>query len=131
MNKDQQIEELKDKMGFMESIDMSFVKKGGLVKNIAWGKDYREWPVERRLEFAEALSSALNEGLEVMQNERNIAMEEVLKLRSQLENAQKNLETVQQTNINAITNFNKEKQDMAKRIRELEKEVQDLKIESR
>jgi hypothetical protein len=121
MNKtEEELEKLRNQIGIFEGIDLSYISKGGKVKMISWGNDYNKWSVDKRLEFSEALASALNEGLELMQNERNIAMEEVLKLQSQLLKAQENLDIMRETNITAITSFNKEKQDMVKIIRELE-----------
>lgn len=118
-----------NKEDFLEGLNLSYVAKGGQVKMISWGKDYMNWELDKRLEFAEALASAMNEAADLMQNERNIAMEEAVKLQKQLESAQQNLDIVRNTNIKAITDFNSEKQQMAKRIKELEANVRSLEVE--
>lgn len=124
-NAEQELKELKEKISKFENINLSFIAEGGMVKNIAWGKDYQKWDVSKKLDFAEALASAMNEAAEVMQNERNLAMEEALRLQKQLEKSQENLDIVRNTNITAITNFNKEKQQMAAVIRDLETKLSD------
>lgn len=121
MNKlEKEILGLKETIKTFETLNLSYVSTKGQVKMIAWGKDYNSWELSKKVEFTEALASALNEGLEIMQNERNIAMEEALKLQKLLEESNKAITILRETNINAITQFNKEKQDMIKTIRDLE-----------
>lgn len=124
MNKlEEEILELKEQIKEFETLNLSYVSPKGQVKMIAWGKEYSNWDPNKKVEFTEALASSLNEALELMQNERNIAMEEVLKLQKFLEETNKVATILRETNINAITQFNKEKQDMIKTIRELEQRL--------
>jgi predicted RNA-binding protein with PUA domain len=124
-NLEEEVQELRKLVGTISNINFSYVAEGGQVKMIAWGKDYKTWNTERKLEFAEALASAMNEAAEIMQNERNILAEEVLKLNKLLEKAQEATDIMRNTNVTAITKFNAEKQDMAARIRELETMLSD------
>jgi len=130
MNKiEEELNDLRDKVDTLESINLSYISDGGMVKMISWGKDYKSWTTDKKLEFAEALASAMNEAAEVMQNERNIALEEAVRLQKQLETSQEGADIIRNTNIKAITDFNSEKQLMAKRIKDLESQVRKLEIE--
>jgi hypothetical protein len=107
-------------MSKIEDINFEFVGKGGKVKMIAWGKDYLEWDVNKRVEFSEALASALNEALELMQNERNTLLVENKILLEQLSEAETAVLNQRNNNINSITKANSTQQELIKRIRELE-----------
>lgn len=110
-------------MSKIENINFEFVGKGGKIKMIAWGEDYLKWDTEKKLEFSEALSSALNEALELMQNERNNLIVENKLLLTQLSEAEIAVINQRNNNINSITKANKTQQDLILQIRKLEKQV--------
>lgn len=41
------------------------------IPQIRWGRDYRSWPIEKRLRYAERLASAMNHAADVLQTDRN------------------------------------------------------------
>lgn len=117
-------------MNKLEDINFEFVGKGGKIKMISWGKDYKSWDNERKVEYLEALASSLNDACDRMQQERNKLLTKVLELKSIAEVGDRAFQTQKNININAITGFNAEKQQLIKRIRELEKENSLLKVGS-
>jgi hypothetical protein len=38
---------------------------------ISWGDEYKSWPIERRLEYAEKLASSMNHAADILQKERD------------------------------------------------------------
>lgn len=38
---------------------------------ISWGDEYKSWPVEKRLEYAEKLASSMNHAADILQKERD------------------------------------------------------------
>lgn len=122
-NIEEENQELKETIGNLEKINFQYVGKGGKVKMIAWGKEYKSWPVEKRLEYAEALASAMNEACDVIQQERDKALQELLKAKKQLDEIGNAYNIQKQININSITKANQDKEAYVKTIRELEKEL--------
>lgn len=123
MNKDELEREnklLKKKIGRFKDIDLKFISKGGRVKMISWGEDYKEWTLEKRLEYAEALASAMNDACDLIQKERNQYLKEKLELQAALLECDKNLSTQRLNNINSITKSNADKQELIKALREAE-----------
>lgn len=104
----------------IEDINFEYVSQGGKVKMIAWGKDYLNWDLEHRLEYSEALASAMNEACDLIQKERNSLLIENSKLKDMLDEANIGLNTQRKANINSITIANQEKQELIKTIRQLE-----------
>lgn len=112
-----------------QSIKLKYISKGGKVKMIAWGKDYRKWSTEKKLEYSEALASAMNEACDLIQQERNaliIRNRELEKVVGELSRAADDL---RQANITNITQTNAEKQQLIGRIRELEAEIKQYNAE--
>jgi len=127
MNFEEENQKLKNQMTSMEGINFEFVNKAGKIKMIAWGQDYQKWDVEKRLEYAESLASALNDACDLIQKERNNLAEENKRLFDAALEAEKAMHTLRQTNINIITSSNQDKRDQAKIIKELEREITALK----
>ena len=115
---------LKEKLGMLETINFKYINKGGAVKMISWGDDYKEWDIKNQLEYAEALASAMNEACEVIQNERDEWKEKCDSLTKTLEAAQDAIDNQRNNNINSITKANADKQEMIKTIRQLEKKLE-------
>jgi DNA repair exonuclease SbcCD ATPase subunit len=128
MNKkelEQRVSDLENKMGAFENIRLKYITKGGAVKMISWGKDYKLWDVTKKLEYAEALASSMNEACELIQNERNEYSKKNESLLAMLEQAEKEMHTIKNTNRIVITASNEEKQGLIKTIRELESKLID------
>ncbi len=51
---------------------------------IAWGKEYADWPQDRKIRYLEKLASAMNHAADVMQKERNLALERIAALDKRL-----------------------------------------------
>lgn len=61
----------------LEELDLTYVNNKGKVKMIKWGKDYFAWDMSRKVEYLEALASAMNEAARVAYEERDKAWERV------------------------------------------------------
>ena len=107
----------------LEGIEFAYIPKGGRVKMIAWGEDYKDWPCSRKVEYLETLTSALNEGFSTMQDERDAAVEELNKIKRLNESAAQAVAASKTSLIQGLTEANADKQVMAKRIAELEARV--------
>lgn len=103
---------------------------------ISWGEEYRGWPIEQRLEYAEKLASAMNHAASVLQDERNKLIEVVKKQEEQLKHnanaylSQGNLmhkelgsaDVEKQQLYQEIVNLKQKTRVLAKRVKELEAE---------
>lgn len=109
----------------LEDLELSFVNPKGLVKTIAWGQDYMDWTLEKRLEYAEALAGTMNQTAELMQDERNRMVGEVELMQKKVENAEKFADISKTSLIKNITESNAKQQELAAIIEELKKEVKE------
>lgn len=48
---------------------------GGPVPQILWGDEYKSWPMDRRLSYAEKLASSMNHAADLLQVERDRLVE--------------------------------------------------------
>lgn len=122
-NLEKENQELKEIISAFEGIDLSFIDPNGRVRMIKWGKDYNQWDTDKRLEYAEALASAMNDACRVIQDERNEWLSKAKNLEQQLEQADVQAKNHMQNNINAITKANMDKQELAKTIQKLENQL--------
>ena len=58
-----------DGLGELKSIKRISGMKA-IAPKIRWGDEYNAWPVDRRLDYAERLASAMNHAADVLQQER-------------------------------------------------------------
>lgn len=116
-------EVLKNQLGKLEHIELSYIDKSGRVRMIKWGKDYNKWDLEKRLDYAEALASSMNDACRLIQDERNKWLVKAKDLERELEQAQIQVNNHLTNNINAITKANSDKQELAKRVLSLENEL--------
>jgi septal ring factor EnvC (AmiA/AmiB activator) len=104
---------------------------------IAWGDEYKKWPIEKRLKYAEKLASAMNHAADILQTERNglvkiaKAQEEKLKLNQKqyLEQGDFFHQQVQQHNTEKqqlyqqIVTLTSENNKLKKRVAQLERRI--------
>jgi len=83
------------------------------IPQIKWGDKYRSWPVERRLEFAEKLASAMNHAADVLQQEKVKLIEELKRKEEQLKSLlDKNSKLTEMMN-RELAGASAEKQELA------------------
>lgn len=102
-----------------EDFKVSVIGKGGAVKSLAWGDDYKEWPIEKRLEYAEALAAAMNDAADRIQQERDKLLEENILIKNLNANAQKFADISRESLVKNITESNQLNQDYIREIAEL------------
>jgi seryl-tRNA synthetase len=59
-----------DGLGDLKSIRRTPQMKAN-APQIAWGDEYKSWPIEKRLSYAERLASSMNHAAAVLQDERD------------------------------------------------------------
>lgn len=96
---------------------------------IDWGEDFNSWDIEQQNRYLKRLCSALNHAADMIQNERNEALNKLHEMKQILENADQATAVQKGIAHRAITAHNLEKQELIVRIRELETEVKDLTIQ--
>jgi hypothetical protein len=90
---------------------------------IDWGEDFLNWDFDKQNRYLKRLCSALNHATDNIQKERNDALDKLHEMQANLENADNNVSVQKDIVIRAITSHNAEKQELIKRLQELEKEV--------
>ena len=103
---------------------MSEILKGngsGNVPAIRWGEEFESWDSGKQLAYAKNLASSMNQAADIMQKERNIAVEAGRRMKELLEAAQEDLDIQRKIVLNDLTANNAEKQELFKRIQELER----------
>jgi hypothetical protein len=58
-----------DGLGDLHSIER-IPSMRNIAPNISWGDDYKSWPIEKRLRFAERLASTMNHAADELQKDR-------------------------------------------------------------
>jgi hypothetical protein len=94
----------------------------GSAPQIDWGQDFLNWGIEHQNRYLKKLCSALNHSADIIQNERNEALKECNRMKDCVENADTAVNIQKAIVIKAITDHNKEKQELIKRLQELETE---------
>ena len=89
---------------------------------IAFGDDYRKWDDKHKISYLEKLASSMNHAADVMQTERNLAMNSLKQVQEFLVSAGAELEAQKNLLITQITTDNAEKQETALIIQDLQKE---------
>lgn len=122
-NLEEENAKLKELISNFKDIKMEFITKGGKAKMISWGEDYKKWDVEKRLEYAESLASAMNDACDLIQKERNVLLEQNKVLIEKLVASEQAIQNHKTININMITQANSDKQELIKELRSLEKQL--------
>lgn len=98
---------------------------------IDWGEDFKAWDVEQQNRYLKRLCSALNHSADMIQKERNAALNKLHEMKRILENADQAAATQKDIALRAITSYNTEKQELFTRLKQLETEVKDLTIQNK
>ena len=107
--------EVKDRLGFDD------IFSGGKVKQIKWGDEFNEWPVDRQLNYAKQLASAMNKAADEMQQDRDRHLEARKLAEKQREEAYQARDIAKETLQQNITESNAE-------IHQLQQLVGDLQL---
>ena len=89
-------------------------------QDIDWGKEFEEFDDKRKIRYLKKFSSAMNHAADVIQKERDALLKEFAKQVKLVEHADEATSIQKSIVIKAITDFNAEKQELIKRIQELE-----------
>ena len=108
-----------DGLGDLKEIKrISGMKK--VAPKISWGKQYRSWPIEKRLDFAERLASAMNHAADVLQTERHGLIEVCAKQEEQIKEKTRQHDDLHRSMVKQLTEFNTERQKLNQIIVELD-----------
>lgn len=66
----------------LEDLNLTYIDNTGKVKMIKWGHDYLKWDDKRKIEYLEALASAMNDAARIAYEERDAAWEKVDQLKA-------------------------------------------------
>jgi len=105
--------------------DLKSIKRHPQMKIVAptikWGKDYKKWPIEKRLRYAERLASTMNHAADVLQTERNEQNVTIATLEKQLAQQETAGTTTHEMMRGQLGRDNEEKQKLGLQIVELTK----------
>lgn len=100
------------------------------VHMIAWGEEYKSWPVERRLEFAEKLASSMNHAADLLQQERNELLKIARAQDEQLKANSKSFAGQGQLIHKELAAADAEKQTLYQEIVDLKQQIKNLQAEA-
>ncbi len=95
---------------------------------IKWGDEYRSWPIEKRLDYAERLAASMNNAASVLQDERNNLLEVARSQEKQLEQAKVTAHQSTQIMHQQIAQTAAEKQQLYNQIVQLQSELKQSRI---
>lgn len=120
-----------DKKGIISIDELKLPPAPAKAPQIDWGEDFENFDDSGKIRYLKKLTSALNHSADLIHKERNEALRQCHILAQQVENANKNVE-IQKTIVkNALESFGIEKQELIKRIQELEKELKSIDVQFR
>ena len=98
---------------------------------IDFGQDFEDFDPVRKIIYLKKLSSAMNHATDLIQKERNILLDQAVELKAVAKNADDAVAIQKAIVLKAITDHNIEKQQLIKRLQELESRIkaQDMVIE--
>lgn len=89
---------------------------------IDFGQDFEEFDTERKIRYLKKLSSAMNHAADLIQRERDQLLKDIVVAVESVQNAENAVTIQKDIVVRSITSHNAEKQDLIKRIQELETE---------
>lgn len=113
-----------DPLGDLKSIKRLPSMRANAPK-ISWGGEYRAWPVERRLHYAERLASTMNHAADVLQTERNAMIEVANSQEVKLKHAAKVYAALGETMHTELANADAEKQKLYTQIVSLQRDIKE------
>lgn len=93
------------------------------VPQIDWGADFDAFDDKQKIIYLKKLASALNHSCDLIQKERNELLAKMDVLKKMAEHADTNVSQQKLALIQGLTNANAEKQELYRRIQELEATV--------
>jgi hypothetical protein len=109
--------EIKEKLGF----DDIFAE--GRVKQIKWGREFLDWPIQKREDYAKKLASAMNQAADEMQQDRDRHLEARVVAEKQREEAEQARDIAKDTLMQNIMESNAKEQELLKKLIELQARV--------
>ena len=91
---------IKEKLAFTDLFD------SGKVKQIKWGDKFKEWPIEKQLDYSKQLASAMNEAADEMQKDRDRCFDAMKLALAQREEAENAAGISKQTMVQAVIDSN-------------------------
>ncbi len=108
-----------------EKLKFSDIFADNKVKQIAWGEDFLAWPIERQLEYAKKLASAMNQAADEMQNDRNRVLKELNTAIIKRTEAEQAAQIAKDTLQNIVTRTNATIQDLQREVQLLQAELKE------
>jgi len=109
-----------DGLGDLKSIKAIKGMPGKNIPQIAWGEQFKAWPVQQQLSFAKKVASAMNHAADLLQKERDELLDICIKQERQIEALQKANLQGSQTAHAELQSQGEERQQLYKQIMELQ-----------
>jgi seryl-tRNA synthetase len=109
----------------LEIKELNLPKDPGRAPQINWGEDFENFDDIRKIIYLKKLCSALNHATDLIQKERNQLLVDIKVCNEAVENADKAVSIQKAIVLKAITDHNIEKQEFAKQLQTLEKEIKE------
>lgn len=103
--------------------DLNLPEAPALAPQIDFGKDFDDFDTMQKILYLKKLCSALNHATDLIQKERNEALEEIERLKKAVDYADEAIAIQKSIVLKAITDHNAEKQKLIKTVQELETRV--------
>ena len=107
-------------MKIVKKEDLNLPPAPAQAPQIDWGEDFLAWSKDHQNRYLKKLCSALNHAADMIQEERNAALNKIQEMKTLLTHADQNVATQKSIVVRSITAHNEEKQNLIKRIQELE-----------
>lgn len=99
-----------------EKLKLTDLFESHTIKQISWGDEFKAWPVEKQIDYAKKLASAMNEAAREMQKDRDRHYEARVLAEKQREEAEQAAQISKNTMVQSVMDANT-------KTRELENEV--------
>lgn len=106
-----------------EKLSFSDIFADGKVKQIKWGDDFNAWPMDKQLDYAKALASAMNEAADKMQEDRDRVLNLLKLAQTKQSEAEQSAMISNTTMAQAIARNNETVQDLQNQIKQLQAEL--------
>lgn len=101
------------------------ILNGDKARPIKWGEEYRRWPIERRLDYAERLAAAMNAATDLIQQDRDRLAEICLRQEQQIKNAENSRSAQDQLLYTELGRANAREQELAGLVVKLQAEIKE------
>lgn len=110
--------------------DLKSIKRiqgmGKTIPQIRWGDAFKDWPIERRLDFAKRVASAQNHAAHLLHKERDALLDVCVKQEKQIESLQRANASAAQTAHQEIQRQGAERQELYSQIVKAKAEIKRL-----